>query len=321
MKALELSIIVGLSILFTVALLFVTLETAQVINDLFLNVFPDWGLLWDFEKMRETVEFLRPIGYFAFATVVVLIFVGFMFERGYLSTFGSLALYLPVFGYFAFTMFFLAGVGVFRALWFPLMDISPRFLSLGNIIYIPYFVLAFPFVLLGVNARELIPLLFMILGILSFLMSTMTWLYGKFEGLKIVDFGIYKHSRHPQYFGYVLWSYGLLLLATFAGAPKGGYVPPPSLPWLISALTIIGVALNEETMMVKKHGEKYTKYRENTPFMLHLPKHLSALITAPARALLKKSLPENRKEVVFIIIIYGTTLVLLSLPSILFFPR
>jgi len=53
---------------------------------------------------------------------------GFMVRKSYLSTIGSVGLYLPTFGYFAFTMFFLAGVGVLRALWFPLLDLSPKVL-------------------------------------------------------------------------------------------------------------------------------------------------------------------------------------------------
>jgi len=145
-----------------------------------LNVFPD--LLLDFEKMKETVEFLRPFGYFAFAAVIILILVGFMSERGYLSALGSLTLYLPVFGYFASTMFFLTGVGVLRVLWFPLMDIAPWLLNLGNIIYIPYVVLALPFALLRINTGDLIPLIFRALGILVFLIGVMTWFSGKFKG-------------------------------------------------------------------------------------------------------------------------------------------
>ena len=317
-KFLELSLITGFSTLFTFCLLFITLETTEVIHKVLLNVFPN---LWcDLEKMNESVEFLRPIGYFAFAVVIILILVGFISERGYLSALGSLTLFLPVFGYFAFAMFFLSGIGVLRVLWFPLIDIAPWFLNLGNIIYIPYGVSMLPFALLRMNIGDLIPLAFMALGILVFLIGVMTWLSGKSKGLEIVDFGLYKFSRHPQYFGYLLWSYGLLLSATLAGAPRGGIVSTPSLPWLISALIIIGVALQEENKMLKNQGADYVRYRHTTSFMLPLPKQLSNSIVAPIRVLLKKRWPESRKEVVFILIVYGCLLVLLSLPIVLFFP-
>jgi len=114
--------------------------------------------------------------------------------------------------------------------------------------------------------------------------------------------------------GFLLWSYGLLLLATFAPTPKGGYIPPPSLPWLTSSLTIIAVALHEEIEMVKKYGENYVRYRDKTSFMLPLPEQLSRAIKFPAKVLLKKNQPENGKELAFIITIYGVVLVLLSLP-------
>lgn len=319
-KVPELFIAIVLSLLFTVALIYVTLEAPRVIHEYLLKVFPDYW--W---PPSEDIESLRPFGYVSFAAVLSLIFAGFVAKRGRLTALGSIVLYLPTFGYFAFTMFFLAGIGVLRVLWLPLLDLCPNILRFGDIVYLPYLVLACPLAsvawIAGVPAMDVnIPLSFVImaLGLLVFLLGILTWLYGKFKGFQIVDFWIYKYSRHPQYSGFLLWSYGLLLLATFVGAPMGGYVPPPSLPWLIPALTIVGVALHEENMMVKKHGQKYVKYRDNTPFMFPLPKHLSTLITAPARALFKKSWPENGKEVACTIIVYGIALVLLSLPMVLF---
>jgi hypothetical protein len=64
----------------------------------------------------------------------------------------------------------------------------------------------------------------MALGLIIFLLGVFTWLYGKFKGIRIIDFWIYRYSRHPQYFGFLLWSYGLTILASTIGAPKGGYV-------------------------------------------------------------------------------------------------
>ncbi|NIO37088.1 hypothetical protein GTO27_05230, partial [Candidatus Bathyarchaeota archaeon] len=52
---------------------------------------------------------------------------------------------------------------------------------------------------------------------------------GKFEKRKIYDFWIYKYSRHPQYLGFILWSYGVMLLTALAPVPRGGYQPEPSL--------------------------------------------------------------------------------------------
>jgi len=304
-----------LSILFTVALLYATLSVPAVIHQLLLKVFPDY---W-WPPLGE-IEALRPFGYISFGVTLVLILAGFITQRLKLSTLGSVALYMPTFGYFAFTMFFLAGIGVLRVLWLPLLDFSPDVLRLGDIIYLPYSILALPLALAALTTRVPaidfnIPLSLMIVafGLAIFLLAVFTWLYGKFKGLQIVDFWMYKYSRHPQYLGFLLWSYGLVLLTSFLGAPKGGYVPPPSLPWLISALTIVGVALREENIMVEKYGDKYIEYRERTPFMLPLPQQLSALTVAPAKMVIKKNWPENGKEIALTLLVYGAILVLLSL--------
>jgi protein-S-isoprenylcysteine O-methyltransferase Ste14 len=298
--------------LLTVSLLYVTLDAPRIINEFLLKVFPD--CFWDFEKVRETIDLVRPWGYAMLATVIGLIALGFVTKRELLSVFGSVTLYLPIFGYFAFQMFFLAGVGVLRALWFPLLDISPTTLKLGHIVYVPYFILSLPLsIVVHGDVSVAMALVSMSVGLFTFFIGVATWLYGKFIGKEIIDFWIYRYSRHPQYLGFLLWSYGLLLLATFAPYPKGGYVPRPTLPWLFSSLIVIGVALQEETQMVKMHGEKYVEYRRRVPFMVRLPRVLVAFITAPMR-LLSKNHPENAKEVICTVLTYLIILVLLSIP-------
>jgi protein-S-isoprenylcysteine O-methyltransferase Ste14 len=321
-KVPEFFVAVMLALLFTAALIYLTIEIPRVIHEYLLKVFPDY---WWWPP-PENIESLRPFGYVSFVATLILMFAGFVAKRGRLTALGSIALYLPTFGYFAYTMFFLAGIGILRVLWTPLFDLSPCVLRLGDVVYLPYLLLTLPlapiFWITGVPGIDAsIPLSFVImaLGLVVFILGASTWLYGRFKGFQIIDFWIYKRSRHPQYLGFLLWSYGLLLLVTFVSAPMGGYVPPPSLPWLILILTMVGVALNEENMMVKKHGQKYIRYRDNTPFMLPLPKLLATLITAPARLLLKKNWPENGKEVVYVIVVYGIMLILSSLPSIFLF--
>lgn len=302
---------VVLSTLLTISLLYVTLDAPRIINEFLLKFFPDY---WDFEKVRETIDLMRPCGYAMLVTVIVFVILGFITKRRHLSVLGSVALYLPVFGYFAFQMFFLAGVGVLRALWFPLLDISPTTLKLGHIVYLPYFLLSSPLstVVHGDISVALV-LTIMSIGLFVFFMGVATWLYGKFKRRDIMDFWIYRHSRHPQYLGFLLWSYGLLLLATFAPYPKGGYVPNPTLPWLVSSLIVIGVALQEEAQMVKKYGKEYVDYRRKVPFMIYLPRILVGLINLPMR-LLSKEYPENTKEVICIVFAYLIILVLLSVP-------
>jgi len=293
-----------LSILFAVALIYATLDVPMIINGWLLGAFPDYWMLGS--EAAKTLEALRPIGYVAFIVTLVLIILGFAVKNRWLGTLGSIALYLPTFGYFAFTMFFLAGIGVLRVLWLPLLDLSPNVLRLGEIVYLPC--MLFGFLLIPASC------VIMVFGLILFTLSVFTWLYSKFKGLEIINFWLYKYSRHPQYLGFLVWSYGLMLLTSYVGAPRGGYIPPPSFPWLISALTIVGTALQEEQTMIKRHGDKYKKYMEKTPFMLPLPKKLSTIIAAPAKMVTKENWPENRKQTFAVLLTYFCILVLLSLP-------
>jgi hypothetical protein len=102
-----------LSILFAVALLYATLDIPMIINEWMLEAFPDYWMVGSAE-VAEALEVLRPIGYVAFIVTLVLIIIGFAVRNRWLGTLGSIAFYLPTFSYFAFTMFFLAGIGVLR---------------------------------------------------------------------------------------------------------------------------------------------------------------------------------------------------------------
>ncbi len=348
-KALELAILVGMSILFSLALLFMTIEVPWAINEQLMKIFPDWMSPPRPEKASEALEFLRPLGYIAFFATLILLIGGFVIKRTGLSTIGSIVSFLPTFGWFAISMFFLAGIGVLRVLWIPLFDllqyVFPSYLQgadilrFGSIVFLPALLIQlaiglivwasgiFPFMdinnllLYGPDISILLSYLVISFGLVIFVSGMFTWLYGKLKSYKIIDFWAYKRSRHPQYLGFLVWSYGLLLFSRSIGVPKGGYVPIPSLPWLISALVIIGVALNEESAMAEKYGEQYGEYRERTPFLFPTSKSLSTLITAPSKLLFKKSIPETRKEIACILLIYGILLVLLSTALISRFPE
>jgi len=190
---------------------------------------------------------------------------------------------------------------------------------LGDISYLPYWIVMYPLRLLGVGGMQLWPAgnllasLVIGAGLLLFCVGTFTWFYGKSENKKVFDFWIYKYSRHPQYLGFILWSYGVMLLTTLAPVPFGGYQPEPSLPWLISMLLVICVALTEEITMIRQADESYLTYRRSAPFMLPLPRFLSRMFTAPNRILLKKDYPESGRQVLYTFVTYCTILILLSI--------
>ncbi|MDH5685542.1 MAG: hypothetical protein OEY73_03305, partial [Hadesarchaea archaeon] len=255
----KLLILIFLAVVFTLALTFVTLEIPYVINNVLRAHFPDISQWAEPERVEEFLRNVRPIGYACLGIVLSLIVVGFIKGKRGLSSMGSIAFFIPTFGYFAASMFFLAGAGVLRALWMPFLDSSIDFLKLGDIVYLPYMVIAYPFRLIGVDIGVSISNLAIGLGIFVFILGTITWFYGKFEKRKIFDFWIYKYSRHPQYLGFLIWSYGVMLLASLTPVPFGGINPGASFPWLITSLAVICVALREEIKMVKLYGKSYSR--------------------------------------------------------------
>ncbi|MFX0054897.1 MAG: methyltransferase family protein [Promethearchaeota archaeon] len=316
-----LRVALGLSIVFAIALTYLTLEIYHQINIILKEIIPDHGV-GEAEAVAQITESLRPIGYIALTLTMALILIGFILKKQKAVLAGSIALYLPVFGHFALTMFFLAGIGVVRVLWLPLFDISAGLFDLGAIVCLPILPLR-----LAVRAIwMLMPLLFILpfiiqgLGFMIFLLSAMSWFQGRFKDVRIVDFWAYRYSRHPQYLGFIVWSYGLLIHALVAPIPFGGIYFVPSLPWLLSIMLIIGVALYEESKMVQKNDEQYLEYRAKTPFLIPLPESISNLITAPIKLVLKKDWPENGREIVVTVILYSVILMLLSVPLALLPP-
>ncbi len=316
LKRSRLAALISLSIVFTIALTFATLELPRLLNIVLRNYFPD--IYYEPESIQALMNFARPIGYAALIVLVAMIVVGFATERRRLSSLGSFAFFLPTFGYFAASMFFLTGIGILRVIWLPFWDSSASILRLGDIVYLPFWIIKHSFSFLGdrnaYTASSYLAYLFLAVGLLLFCIGTFTWLYGRFEKRKIFDFWIYRYSRHPQYFGFILWSYGVMLLASIAPYPFGGFQPQPTLPWLISTLLVVFVALKEEMSMVRRADEAYKAYRKRSSFMLPLPGFLSKIITAPNRILLRKGFPENGKEILYSFAIYLAILTLTSLP-------
>ncbi len=317
-----------LSALFTAALLYATLVLPYRLHRVLLSWIPDYGLNW--VKAEAAIEALRPLGYLCFILFFLLILLGFVLGRFRVSTLGSLGLYLPTFGHFASTMFFLAGLGVLRVVWLPLMELISApwghrpydvrgLLDAADVVYLPHIVLRMLSCLPSALSGGIPPLrlidrfafyLLILLGCGILFLGSQAWLYGKFLGLELVDFWIYRYSRHPQYLGLLLWSYGLLIYDRFVFTPvKGGYYPAPSLLWLLMALTIIASALKEEIKMRERLGERYRGYQASTPFMLPLPRWISDWITLTSRILIRKGRPETGREILLILAFYTALIV------------
>lgn len=302
---------VGFSVLFSLALVYVSLEVIRIVNSWMLGFVPDCVLLSDFPRCQELESGLRIFGYAGLAAIVVVVGVGFLLNKTKLSLLGSLALYLPTIGYFAFTMFFLAGVGVLRLLWLPFID-SEIFFRLGLITYVPVWVINSVITWI---ARLVMPELsgdfsvpvsfaFMVVGLAIFFLGVMTWVSDKLGHRALSTRGVYRLSRHPQYLGFIIWSYGLLSLASVVEGGRGWSPPAPGLPWLVAVSIVLGVALIEEIELRRRLGVEYLRYAEQTPFIMLVPKVLSNVITYPVRILIGKEMPESRAEVAVVMFFY-----------------
>jgi protein-S-isoprenylcysteine O-methyltransferase Ste14 len=298
-------------VLFSLALVYVSLEVIRIVNSWMLGFVPDCVLLSDFPRCQELESGLRIFGYAGLAAIVVVVGVGFLLNKTKLSLLGSLALYLPTIGYFAFTMFFLAGVGVLRLLWLPFID-SEIFFRLGLITYVPVWVinsvitwiarLVMPE--LGGDFSVPVSFAFMVVGLAIFFLGVMTWVSDKLGHRALSTRGVYRLSRHPQYLGFIIWSYGLLSLASVVEGGRGWSPPAPGLPWLVAVSIVLGVALIEEIELRRRLGDEYLRYAEQTPFIMLVPKVLSNVITYPVRILIGKEMPESRAEVAVVMFFY-----------------
>lgn len=339
-----------MAVIFTAGLTFATLEGPRLLNVLAVNLIgvPDYNPAIDSELIEEFMNshYVRSIGYACLTLLAVLIFAGFAAKRtGFLKA-GSVAFFLPTFGYFAAYMFFLSGIGILRVAWLPIWDPSKNILKLGDIAYVPYMAVAFPLSLgfssisldigspvtqflirsrmtcyywsgLHLDVRLPLACVLITLGLLIFLSGTINWLYSKIHRRKVVDLWLYRHLRHPQYLGWLMWSYGVMLLASLTPVVRGGENPGASFAWLISSMLVVCVALAEELKMREEHGDEYVKYQNTTPFMLPLPQFITRTVSFPARIALKKERPENRKDIAIIFLIYTAILVLLSIPFVM----
>jgi len=108
-----------------------------------------------------------------------------------------------------------------------------------------------------------------------------------------------------------------MLFAAQQPVVRGGSNPGASLPWLLTSLVIICIALAEENKMRKEDSERYQQYTASAPFMLRIPKFVSTVITLPIRLLLRKNRPETGKEILATFAVYATLLLLLSAPFVL----
>jgi protein-S-isoprenylcysteine O-methyltransferase Ste14 len=307
--------IVLLAAVFTIGLTFATVELPYLIDGALQGTIttPNLDSHVDEISVLKTELFidhfnLRLIGYVCFALMVVLIVAGFATRKTGLAAVGAVGFMLPVFAQFAGVMFFLAGLGMLNILWLPVLDISYELQRLGLVIRAPYDLIMWVFRQIGINGYWPIVYFFLGSGLLLFFTGTLAWLSARARKLGVADFWVYRLCRHPQYLGWILWSYGVYLLLLRGMYPRRSWGIDASLPWLLSTLVIIGVAMLEELNMRKRHGDAYETYRRSAPFLFPVPGFVTGLFGLPCRLLFKRREPARRREVAAVVAIYGVLL-------------
>jgi protein-S-isoprenylcysteine O-methyltransferase Ste14 len=330
-----------LSIVFTLGLMNAIFMVVEISDQILSAYNPDpWPSHPEYvPNYNSIVETLTPVGYFAFFLSIILIILGFVIKRFKLSFLGAISLYLPIFANFAFIMFTFAGIGLIRIIWVLLLETNTGFLMLGDIILLPeYFfqslenllsfwinmlqLLNIPEVLISFfyplyeiitlirSAFILLMLILTTIGMGIFIFSVLTWLYGKFKGQEVIDFWIYKYSRHPQYLGFLISTYGL---TAFLQPGYGAYIPNPTFFWVVTSLILIAIAIREENVLLKTQSRLYISWRKKTPFLFYLPNNFSFFLLKPVKRVIAKEWPETDKEILITILIYGTILIILSI--------
>ncbi|MGW8266913.1 MAG: HEAT repeat domain-containing protein [Longimicrobiales bacterium] len=308
-----------LAVVFTVGLTFATIELPYRIDEVLQNTIPTPGgdsHVDDIARLKTELFMahyhVRAVGYAGFFTLVGLIVAGFSTRRTGLAALGAVGVMLPVFAQFAGVMFFLAGLGALNALWLPVLDVSYGLQDWGLVIKAPNDLLRWLLGLVGIHSVWPTIVFFVGSGILIFLLGVYAWLTARARGKGVADLWVYRISRHPQYLGWILWTYGAFLLIQLFRYPKRSWGIGASLPWLISTMVIIGVALIEELNMRKRHGEAYEAYRRSAPFLFPVPKWLERAFASPFRWLFGKDRPDRRREVAVVVALYTAILMGIS---------
>jgi len=306
-----------LAIIFTISLIFASLEFPRLADNHIQNNysplhFDQQSTELNTLKTNMWLEnaHLKEIGYAGFFIIIAMIVIGFISKRRTIAAIGAIAMFLPVFGHFAITMFFLAGLGFLRVLWFPLADLSPWVMELGHIVYLPAIILSLPGKWFHFDMLTPLSVFFIAAGVILFIGGVFNWLVTKYTKNHVATSFLYKISRHPQYLGWILWSYGLFLMPVMQLKKGWGY--PDSLPWMIATMIIVGIALAEEVQMRKRYGEEYLKFEEKTHFLFPVPKWFKKFLKHPYRLFFKTEKLKNHFQVMTVTAYYIVVLMILS---------
>jgi len=303
---------IGIYLAALLATLFFTYVTLQIPG--FLSSIND-GVLYDlcrhFIMIGMRLDPIVIIGDVFLILVLVIAIKGITRKRFFASV-------LSAFVYFTPTLFvFVARMSTrFTGLWilyyliahiFREYEIFSRYLwkffYVGQVFLAPYWLAITAYASEGgriwaniEQVRDVYGGIFIVVGLLVLFLGVAAWLNTKYQGRRLVDSGIYRLTRHPQYLGYILWSYGMLILSTYNQAPWRKPVEI-TLNWFVSSLILVGLALAEEINLRTDDELNYVEYAERASFMFPLPRSVRRVVSMPFRIMWGSDHPENLRMV------------------------
>ena len=320
---------IGIYITALLATLFFTYVTLQIPG--FLSSIND-GVLYDlcrhFIRIRLRLDLFVIFSDVILILVLVAAMIGITRKRYFTSILSAVI-------YFAPTLFvFVARMSTlftgFRALTFLIAyvfieyDIICRnlwhFFYVGQVFLAPYWLAITAYASEGgriwaniEQVRDVYGSTFIIVGLLVLFLGVAAWLNTKYQGRRLVDSGIYRLTRHPQYLGYILWSYGMLILSTYNQAPWSQPIQI-TLNWFVSSLILVGLALAEEINLRTDDGLNYVEYAERVSFMFPLPGSVRRVVSKPFRIMWGGDHPENLRMVFKTLVL---VFILVSVPELI----
>jgi hypothetical protein len=115
-----------LAIVFTIGLTYASVELPHQVSRTLVSHMGAPGFDATYHP-EETEAFLgayhlRVLGFAGLILTGLLIVFGLIAERRGMAAAGAVLFFLPVFGHFAASMFFLAGLAMLRVVWLPILD-------------------------------------------------------------------------------------------------------------------------------------------------------------------------------------------------------
>lgn len=311
------------ALLSTLFFTYITLQIPRFLKSLYDGVLDD--LLSHF---RWGLDPITIFGDLILILVLIIAIKGITRKRYLASVISAVVYFAPTLFVFVTRMtILLTGLGILVFLIAYILrgcgiegDFLLRLFGSGQVFFVPYWLAITAYASEGdrlwaniEQVRDVYGSIFIIVGLLVLFLGVAAWLNTKYQGRRLVDSGIYRLTRHPQYLGYILWSYGMLILSTYNQAP---WRTPTAitLNWLVSSLILVGLALVEEINLRSDDGLNYVEYADRVSFMFPLPRLVRRIVSAPFRIIWGSDFPENLRMVFVTLVL---VFFVISLPELI----